>query len=207
MNQTQEPIVNSRLLQQSHSNGEVRQFEIYNEQFIKARRQNLFGKTSYNLNLSLLQPWPIHHRQISKRWLFATGYFAFSTLVYLIYLVINYNQNTLMTLLPFIMVLTLFTIGFLIVFFYRSPNVMEFRSRYGNCTVLRLFHNKPNKKDFRQFSDELKTRILVSSQDINLDKKHMLQLEQLELTRLKEEGIITEEDFDEAMERIAGINI
>jgi hypothetical protein len=207
MNQQPENKVNSRLTQQSQSNGEVRTFEIYNEQFIKARRHNLLGKRSYHLNLSLLQPWPVHHRQFSKRWLAATSYFALTTLVYFIFLIVNYDQPTLSKLLPFIVVLTLFTIGFLISFIYHSPNVMEFRSRYGNCTVLRLFHNKPNKEDFRHFSDELRTRILVSSQDVNLDKKHMLEMEQQELLRLKEEGVITGEAYAEAMERIQGINI
>ncbi|MDH5570732.1 MAG: hypothetical protein OEY89_03140 [Gammaproteobacteria bacterium] len=207
MNYSNNKIINNKLVQQSHSHGEVRYFEIYNDQFIKSRKQNLLGKTSYHINLSMLQPWPVHHRQFSARWLISTAYFGFATLIYLLFMLMNYQLKPVLHLLPFIVILTLLTLASLIMFLYRSPNIMEFRSRYGNCTLLHLLHNKPNKAEFKRFADEIKTRILVSSQNSNLDKKNMMETEKTELTRLKNDGIISNEDYLDAIKRIENINI
>ena len=206
-NSDNKKIINNKLIQHSHSNGEVRYFEIYNEQCIKSSKQNLLGQSSYHINLSLLQPWPVHHRQFSPRWLMSTGYFCFTTLAYLLFVLLSDAPQTLLQLLPFIIILTLLSIASLIMFLYRSPNLIEFRSRYGNCTLLRLLHNKPNKIEFKQFTDELKTRALISSQNINLDKKDMMETEKLELARLKDECIISDDNYAEAIERINGIKI
>ena len=202
-----ENVINRKLLQKNSSNGEVRCFEIINDHFVRARKRNLLGERSYMLKINMLQPWPVHHRRFSWRWLMSLVYFSLALLIYLGFMFFHPDGQMLQRLLPFVVLLLLLTLGSLLMFLYRSPNVMEFRSRYGNCPLLRILHNKPDKKECRQFTDELKTRILLASQDVSLDKKQMLEFERDELARLFEEGVIEKEDYAAAVERIERIKI
>ena len=158
--------VNSVLTQHSRSKGEFRTFEIYNEKFIKVLTHTLFADKSYHLNLSMLEPWPVHHRRISWRWFFSLVYFSVATLIFSVYLYQNQSSQILNQLFPFIVIFILLTLGSLILFIYSSPNVTEFRSRYGGCTLISLLHNKPNKAEYKAFIGELKTRILAASQAV-----------------------------------------
>ncbi len=202
-----EKIINRKLVQKASSHGEVRCFEILNDHFIRAKKNNLLGEQSYTLKINMLQPWPVHHRCFSWRWMMSLIYFALTLLAYGVFMYLHPDTRMLERLLPFIIVLLLLSLGSLLMFIYRSPNVMEFRSRYGNCSLLHILHNKPSRKECRRFTDELKTRILLTSQDVNLDKKQMMEFEQEELVRLYEEGVIEKENYDAAVSRIEKIKI
>ena len=198
---------NSNLFQESNARGEKRAFEIYNNKFIKVITNNIVSNNSYHLNLSMLAPWPVRHRNISWQWLFAVFYFSLTTLSYTTYLFYFQESAKLERLLPFIVVFLLLSLATFLMFLYRSPNVTEFRSRYGNCVVLSLLYNKPNKKEFKQFIEEIKLRSLSASQVVTLDKKQMLEIEMNELRRLRNEGVITQHDYADAKARIIQINL
>ena len=84
---------------------------------------------------------------------------------------------------------------------------MEFRSRYGNCPLIGLLKNNPNKQEFRHFTDELKTRVLAASQVVTFNKKQMLDIELKELRRLTNEGILLEQEYQQAKERVTNMQI
>jgi hypothetical protein len=92
-------------------------------------------------------------------------------------------------------------------FLYQSPNVTEFKSRYGNCVVLSLLYNKPNKKEFKDFIEEIKLRSLSASQVVTIDKKQMLEIEMNELRRLRNEGVIMQHHYADAKARILQIKL
>lgn len=202
-----EKVINRKLVQKTSSNGEVRCFEIVNDYFIRAKKNTLMGDQSYTLKINMLQPWPVHQRRFSCRWMISLAYFSLTLLAYATFIFLHPDAQIVQRLLPFIVVLLLLCLGSLLMFIYYSPNVMEFHSRYGNCALLHILHNKPNKKECRKFTDELKTRILLASQDINLDKIQMLKFEREELTRLFKERVIEKENYDAAIERIDRIDI
>ncbi len=202
-----ERVINRKLVQKTSSNGEIRCFEIFNDHYIRAKKTNLLGELAYTLRINMLQPWPVHHRRFSWRWMMSLIYFAIALLIYTAFMFLHPNGEMLQRLLPFVVVLLLLTLGSLLMFIYRSPNVMEFRSRYGNCTLLHILHNKPDRKECRKFTDELKTRVLLTSQDVSLDKIQMIEFEREDLTRLFEEGVIEKENYDAAISRIDQINI
>lgn len=199
--------INRILVQESRFKGEVRRFEIYNEKFVKIVIENVFGDKTYHVNMGILEPWPILHRHISWRWLLALGYFGLATLVYSIYLVQHLEAATVGRLLPFIILFLLLALGALLMFLYESPSVLEFRSRYGNCPLISLLHNKPNEHEFKHFYNELKTRVLAASQAIKLDKRQMLEIELTELQRLVNKGAILEQDLDKARSRVLKMRI
>jgi hypothetical protein len=199
--------LNSTLHQESNARGEKRTFEIYNEKFIKVKINSLVSHHSYHLNLSMLAPWPVRHRKISWQWLLAVIYFSIATLAYTAYLVYLPESTKLEKLLPFIIIFLLLSLGTFLMFLYRSPNVMEFKSRYGNCVVLSLLHNKPNPKDFKHFVEEIKLRSLTASQSLKINKSQMLNVELSELRRMQEEGILTQHDYEEAKARILQVHL
>jgi len=202
-----EKMHNSNLYQESNARGEKRVFEIYNDKFIKVVTTNIMKNSSYHLNLSMLAPWPVRHRNISWQWLSAVIYFSLTTLAYTSYLLYFQESSKLERLLPFIIIFLLLSLGTFLMFLYQSPNVIEFRTRYGNCVVLSLLYNNPNRKEFKEFISEIKLRSLSASQAVKIDKKQMLNIEMNELRRLRNEGIITQNSYADAKERIIQIKL
>ena len=96
----QEKKHNSELFQESGASGEKRRFEIYNDKFIKVSTHSLINKNSYHLNLSMLAPWPVRHRNFSWVWLASIIYFGFSTLAYSSYIL--YLQESSKLLIDFV---------------------------------------------------------------------------------------------------------
>ena len=199
--------INRVMVQESPIKGEVRRFEIYNDKFIKINIQNVFGNKTYHLNMGMLEPWPSLHRRISWRWLLGLSYFSLATVIYVIYLSQHSNNETLGQLIPFITLFMVLALAALLMFLYQSPNVMEFRSRYGNCVLIRLLKNQPSKQEFRHFTDELKTRVLAASQVVTFNKKQMLDIELNELRRLTDEGVLLEDEYQRAKDRVMSMHL
>lgn len=198
---------NSSLHQESNARGEKRLFEIYNDKFIKVTTNNIINNKSYHLNLSMLAPWPVRHRDVSWQWLLAVLYFSLTTFAYTAYLFYFQESSKLEKLLPFIVIFLLLSLGSFLMFLYRSPNVIEFKTRYGNCVVLSLLYNNPNKKIFKEFIEEIKLRSLSASQVIKIDKNQMLDIEMNELKRMRNEGVISEHHYADAKARILQVNL
>ena len=201
-----EKNINSTLVQKSKAKSETRQFEIFNDKFIQVTTSNLIEEKSFNINLGLLEPWPVRHPNISIAWLSAVLYFAISTIIYIFYLTINLDNNLLGKLVPLIVVFILLTIASLIMFNYRSPNVTEFRSRYAGCVLISFLYNKPSAEVFDKFIDQMRARILTASQNIRMDKRRMLVIELKELDKLRKEGILNDHQIKQAHQRVSNLN-
>ena len=199
--------INRVMVQESRFKGEVRRFEIYNDKFIKVNIHNVFGDKAYHLNMGMLEPWPTLHRRISWRWLLGLSYFSLATLIYGFYLYQHPETEILGRLIPFVTLFMLLALAALLMFLYQSPSVMEFRSRYGNCVLISLLKNQPNKQEFKHFTDELKTRVLAASQVVTLNKKQMLAIELNELRRLTDDGILLEHEYQQAKDRVMSMHI
>ena len=199
--------INRVMVQESRFKGEVRRFEIYNDKFIKIRIRNVFGDKTYHVNMGMLEPWPTLHRRISWRWLLGLSYFGVAALIFGIYLYLHPDNENIGRLIPFITLFLFLALAALLMFLYSSPNVMEFRSRYGNCALISLLKNNPSKHEFRHFTDELKTRVLAASQVVTFNKKQMLEIELKELRRLTDEGVLLEQEFQQAKDRVTNMQI
>lgn len=195
--------VTDRIFHQRHqATGIEQNFEIFNKKYLKINQRHLLGNKSYQVNLSLLEPWPAQQRHISWRWLLSTVYFTITTLVFSIYLYENATSVSLSQLMPFIFIFLLLTLASLLMFFLRSPHVTVFRSRYCGTVLVSIFQNKPDKDQFREFVEELKNRILMASQAVKTDKHKMLLFEFKTLRRLMDEGIIPATELEKAKNRI-----
>jgi len=198
---------NRVLFQKIQATGEERNFTVYDQKFIEVSRRGLVGEKSFNMNLSILEPWPVRHRYFSWRWLLGTIYFAIAALVYGLYIYQNQNSDVLGRLMPFVLIFILLTLGSLVMFLTRSPHVTEFRSRYCGVALISLLYNNPNKNDFNAFVDDLKNRIIAASQSTRIDKHQMLINEITRLERLVKENILTEHIYEQAKKRIPNMKI
>ncbi len=194
--------INKTMVQVSRAKGETRTFQIYDDKYLDVTIDNLFGQKNYQLNLCMLEPWPVRNRDISWRWLLSMAYFGFAAIAYLIYIINHPANDILSRLIPFFVIFILLLLGSLLMFLYRSPNVTEFRSRYCGCVLISLVYGNPAKEPFNQFVDELKQRILAASQAVKIDKHRMLINEITKLRRLRNEGVISERDYVAASRRI-----
>jgi hypothetical protein len=195
--------VTDRVFQQRHQATGIEQvFEIFNKKYLKIERRHLLGNKSYQINLSLLEPWPAQQRRISWRWLLGTVYFAITTFTYSFYLYHHASSVSLSRLMPIIFIFLLLTLASLLMFFLRSPHVTVFRSRYCGTVLVSLFQNNPDKKQFRDFVEELKNRILMASQSVKTDKHKMLLFEFKTLRRLNNEGVLPASELEKAKHRI-----
>lgn len=199
---SEERKINKTMVQVSKAKGETRTFQIYDDKFIDITVDNIFGQKNYQLNLCMLEPWPVRNRDISWRWLLSMVYFGIAAVAYGVYLVNHPQGDMLSRLIPFIVIFILLLLGSLLMFLYRSPNVTEFRSRYCGCVLISLLYSNPGKEAFDQFVEELKQRILMSSQQVRIDKHRMLINEITKLRRLRNDGIISEREYVAASRRI-----
>ena len=194
--------INKTMVQVSRAKGETRTFQIYDDKFVDITVDNIFGQKHYNLNLCMLEPWPVRNREFSWRWILSMVYFTIAALAYTVYLVKNPDNGLISQLIPFIVIFILMLMGSLLMFLYRSPNVTEFRSRYCGCVLISLLYKNPSKENFDQFVEELKQRILASSQTVKIDKHRMLINEITKLRRLRNDGVISEREYVAASKRI-----
>ena len=199
---SEDRLINRTMVQVSRAKGETRTFQIYDDKFLDVTIDNIFGQKNYQLNLCMLEPWPVRNREVSWRWLLSMAYFAIAAVAYLVYLINHPSNEMLSRLIPFFVLFILLMLGSLLMFLYRSPNVTEFRSRYCGCVLVSLLYANPSKDQFKQFVEELKQRILAASQAVRIDKHRMLINEITKLRRLRNEGIISEREYVAASRRI-----
>ena len=155
----------------------------------------------------MLEPWPVHHRRIAWRWLIAFIYFLFTTAVFFIYQYSHPETSSSAVLLPFVITFFLLSLVSLLFLLYQSPNVTEFRSRYGSCPLISLMQNKPDTDTFSKFTKEIRARILAASQNVTFDKKQMLSFELQELRRLADNKVLSENDYNRAKSRVMKMHI
>ncbi len=194
------------LLQTSNAKSEERIFEVYNKKFMKVTVKNLIEEKSYHINLSMLEPWPIRHRWISYKWLFSIIFFIVTTIACGLYLTFSDNPANISLFVDIGALSILLMLASSLRFVYSSPNVMEFKSRFGGIILVSLLHNKPNKKEFSNFVDELKNRILMATSTLKVPREQMLAIELKELRRLASESVFSDEAYGQAKERIFKIH-
>ena len=107
------------MVQVSKAKGETRTFQIYDDKFLDITIDNLFGQKNYQLNLCMLEPWPVRNRDISWRWLLSIIYFGIAALAYAVYLFNHPNSEMLSRLIPFVVIFILLLLGSLLMFLYR----------------------------------------------------------------------------------------
>lgn len=194
--------VNSAFVQHSKARGDARAFEIRDEKYLRVSERTLKGGRHYHLHLAVLEPWPRRHRRIAWRWLAGTLGFGTGAAGIALALTNGLGRASMGTMIASLALCTVASLGSLLMFLYRSPNLAEFRSRHGNCVLFSLMHRRPDRKSYEAFVAELTERILEASRAVRLTREQMLAAELKTLRRLTGEGVLQEADYAAAKRRI-----
>ena len=109
---SEDRLINRTMVQVSRAKGETRTFQIYDDKFLDVTIDNIFGQKNYQLNLCMLEPWPVRNREISWRWLLSMAYFAIAAVAYLVYLINHPSNEMLSRLIPFFVLFILLMLGY-----------------------------------------------------------------------------------------------
>ncbi len=194
------------LLQTSNAKSEERIFEVYNQKFMKVTVKNLIEEKSYHINLSMLEPWPTRQCWVSYKWLASIIFFFIISCTSALYLYYSENPEYISLAVDIGALAILLMLASSLRYLYSSPNVMEFRSRFGGIVLVSLLYNKPSKKEFSSFVEELKNRILMATQSLKVPREQMLAIELKELRRLANEAVFSDDAYAQAKERIFKIH-
>lgn len=193
-------LSNARLIQSSRVRGEKRGFEIYNNKFMRIANSSSMGKNrSYHLNLALLEPKPVRHIHISWLWLVIFLFMSGTSFVVSDQLTGGQNMENQ---LPYVIILGVLSLTSFVLFVVKSHNSTEFRSRFSKTPLVTLLQNNPGRKEFRQFIETLSKHAAITIQKSGIDDTRMATIELSEIRRLKDDGILTEKDYERAKKKI-----
>jgi hypothetical protein len=178
-------------------------YAIFDSWFLSIHIKRPFKKARRHwLNLAFLDPTPHLLTLIDRRSLYAA---IGSSAVTLIMLLVGSVMPTLWSERAWaetsILMLATSVIAFY-VFFQRSRSLVRFHSRHGDVVMLELSSHLPSRQEFREFLQALIQRIQAAHR-LQTGKPHQkLGAELCEHRRLKDAGVLTQDAYDSAREKI-----
>ena len=183
--------------QASKMRGVYRKLTIFNGNYCYQTVKNKHErKYKYRVDLAYLDPRPCRQRHVAWNWLYATlglglltaltiysAWFANwidPSVYYLIFLVIEFSAIVICLLL----------------FMHKTYDRVIFESQYGRIKFIELLNRYPDKKTFRQFIAKFIVQIHTAAKRKGFDQSMFLSRELVELRRLKDETVITEETYE-----------
>jgi len=163
------------------------------------------GKTikKFWVNLVHIDPSPSLERFISwKSYLIALLFLATGVLL------VTHKAFNLLTNVRFhyqtSVAVSLMTLAILLSLYaaYRSINELKFCTSHGQVAVFSMFRNSPNKKHYKAFLKQLITAIKTAKSKDFYNQSEQLAVELGEHRRLKNEGILSTDDYNKAKSNI-----
>ena len=151
------------------------------------------------MDLAFIDARPFRVRKIAWKWLYAALGFA-AVDAALIFSGLLERSSALF--LGLVLSLTVAAAIMLLMFFYKSTDIVYFRSQYGKVRLMEVGHNKPDKKSFHEFIRNFVAQIKQAKTDRNIDQSQFLARELKEIRRLKDEKIIPDSTYEKAKVRI-----
>ena len=85
-----------------------------------------------------------------------------------------------------------------LLFAHNTYDKVIFRTQFGNIKLIELINKYPNKEDFREFIGRFITQIKTARKQKGFTASKFLAKELRELRRLRDEQVITEEEYQAA---------
>ncbi len=182
--------------------GETRRFTLFNGQHCHQQVKRRYGsKTRHRINLQILDSTPRRHRNLARGWLIISlilGILSFLLVYRQIHSDPPYSGPSLSLI---VLALSLFVIALLLTVFL-SRHRIRYYSRYGRIPLIELIGNRPNTTEVTDFLRRLCQQILLSRHNHPRSATQALSFELRDLRRLRDEGVITNDDYEQAKQRI-----
>jgi hypothetical protein len=193
--------VNVEFTQESTIKGIKRSFVIFNDcqllQSLRSFRHK--DDRQYRINLRYIDPEPVRDCRYEWRILAASGVcLCLAVLLSCIWYFSRFDSSYLL------MTATLFAAGSviaLLLFFYKSHDTFIYRSLAAGVPLIVLDNRKPGLQEFDTFLHKLE-QYTRAAQKCNMSKQQFLAGELKDLRRLKDDGMLTDQIYEEARTRI-----
>jgi hypothetical protein len=182
--------------------GEHREFTLFNGSHCHQRVSRKFaGKTKHRVNLQTLDPAPRRRLDLARGWLITSAILGILSflLIYRQFLSGQAGSSLLVSLIA--VSLSLFIISLMLTLFL-SRNRIRYYSRYGRVPLLELIANQPDSRSLTDFMRQLSHHVRLSQHNHPRAATQALSFELRDLRRLRDEGVIDDQQYEEAKQRI-----
>jgi hypothetical protein len=197
--------INQTFRQKSRLKGVDYEFTVFNDNqcYQKVTRRHA-GKHKFRINLGCLDPQPRREFNLADSWLVMSAICAILgfLLIYAGWIrtpPMNIDRGLLYILTSFSLSASVIA---LLLALLKTRDRLILYSKCGRAPVLELINNNPSSESFRQFLDDLSRFILLARNNMSESITQMLALELKELRRLRNEGVITDAQYEAAKQRI-----
>ncbi|MFA9420022.1 MAG: hypothetical protein ACERLB_07705 [Gammaproteobacteria bacterium] len=189
--------IDFELEQASRLRGIYRKLTIFNGNYcyqeVKNRHER---KYKYRVDLSYLDPRPTRERHIAWKWLYATLGLALlgALLIYSAWFA-NWIEPSVYFLACLVIDVSAMLVC-LLLFMHNSYDRIIFKSQYGRIKFIELLNRYPDKKTFREFVGRFILQIKQAAKAKGYNQSTFLAQELVELRRLKDETVITQQQYE-----------
>lgn len=191
-----------KLVQIDKLNKQTNRICVYDDRFIGLEHYDFHSPKKYWTNLLYLDEKPKRSRSINWTWAYISlALFNLGTA--LIYFdVAAILLGGVYYALTASVVMILLAILALIALFRSAKHTVRFYSSHGRIPLVELLNNKPSKTEFRQFLEQVSTRISQLKAKTYYDRSQRLAAELAEHRRLLDEGILSSAVYEQAKQKI-----
>lgn len=187
--------------QSNRVRGIYRKMTIFNGnhcyQSIKNKHQR---KYKYRVDIAYLNPHPFREHNIARKWLYAAAALLVTSIILV---VIGWFNNAFdSTLNIFYSTAVVVSISAsliaLLLFVHNTYDKVIFRTQFGNVKLIELINKYPGKDEFRQFVGRFIVQIRKARVKKGFTTSKFLARELREIRRLRNETVVTEEEYQSA---------
>jgi hypothetical protein len=187
--------------QENKLRGFYRKITIFNGnhcyQSIKNKHQR---KYKYRVDLAFLDPRPFRERKIARNWLYSSAVFLVVSL-FLIYFgwfsgLLSSSPGVYYSTSTVVCVSVMFLS--LLLYFHKSYDKVIFRTHFGKVKLIELINKYPSETDFRKFLGRFIVQIKKARTRKRFTTSKFLARELREIRRLRNETVVTEEEYEAA---------
>ncbi len=194
-------MVDFEFEQSNKVRGIYRKITIFNGnhcyQSIKNKHQRKF---KYRVDIAYLNPHPFREHNIAWKWLYtAAALLVLSVMLGVIGWFSNAFGSTMNIYYSTSIVVSISaTLIALLLFAHNTYDKVIFKTQFGNVKLIELINKYPSKDDFRQFVGRFIIQIKKARVNKGFTTSKFLARELREIRRLRNETVVTEEEYQTA---------
>jgi len=177
-------------------------FELNNEKYLRVISKNRKGTTEFTIALISLLPESSRVVNVPWRWLMLALVFFLVSVGAMNYLAQHFNLENALYLVPVCLIAISLTAGSVYLLIYNTERNQVFYTAYGDFPLVELMIGKPDKKQFEDFVEELRTKINKEMESNTISAKNLQAGEMKMLRRLMSQGILSQNEYVQAKNRI-----
>ena len=179
-----------------------RLFRIFDKKFINVNEKTADGVISFFYRLSMLDPNPDRKRIIQFKFLLLAV--VFLALAWLTFTFKKAGHPLFDSLYTYTVIVIFAAIGLILIVYVIKEfrNVLIFYSQHGRIPVVELLYRIPNKSEFHQFVAELVEFINKEKSKTIYSDSQLLAAELSEHRKLRDEGALSNKQYETAKNNI-----